>query len=87
MGKQSIGNSTLDVVLTGKRIDSIIRKNECSIKELQEILNLSCPQSIYRWVRGKTLPSIDNLYMMSRIFEVHMEDMLVARSAGMEEKE
>jgi hypothetical protein len=35
-------------------------------------------------MKGKILPSVDNLYMMHRIFGVHMEDMLVARDMGKE---
>ena len=57
------------------------------------MLNLSCPNPIYRWMKGQALPSIDNLYMIHRIFDVHMEDMLVAKDEadigedGMEEAE
>lgn len=72
--------TSLDVVQTGKRLESIIRGNNCRISDLQRILNLSCPQPIYRWMYGQILPSVDNLYMLSRIFEMHMEDMLVPRS-------
>ena len=43
------------------------------------MLNLSCPQPVYRWMNGQALPSIDNLYMMHRILGIHMEEMLVAR--------
>ena len=51
-------------------------------EELQLLLHLSCPQPIYRWINGKTLPTVDNLYMMHRVFGMHMEDMLVARDVG-----
>lgn len=67
MKRKSVTYSALDVVLTGKRIDSLIKDNECSVRELQMILNLSCPQSIYRWIRGRTLPSVDNLMAPSDI--------------------
>lgn len=73
--------TTLDAVLTGKKINSAIKQGGYSIRELQEMLGLSCPQPIYRWIRGRTLPSIDNLYMLSRILGVHMEDLLVPRDA------
>ena len=43
------------------------------------MLNLSCPQSVYRWGRGKAMPSVDNLYMISKIFGVSMEELLVER--------
>ena len=73
--------TSIDTVQTGKRLNDIIKNSGCSVKELQELLNLSCPQPIYRWMKGHTLPSVDNLYMLSLIFELHMEDMLVARRA------
>lgn len=50
------------------------------MKDIQCFLNLACPQSIYRWIKGQTLPSIDNLYKMAEIFQIHMEDMLVAKN-------
>ena len=28
---------------------------------------------------GQTLPSVDNLYRLSRLFDMHMEDLLVER--------
>ena len=71
--------ASLDLVLTGQRIRSVISENGYSVKEVQEILNLACPQSIYRWMKGYTFPSIDNLYMLSKLFCVHMEDLLVEK--------
>ena len=76
---KKITYTPLDIVKTGKRIYSVIHGNSYSVRELQELLNLSCPQPIYRWMKGKALPSVDHLYMMHRLFEIHMEDMLVAR--------
>ena len=35
----------------------------------------------YRWLRGSNLPSVDNLYALSRFFEVSMEDVLVETAA------
>lgn len=71
---------SLDLILTGQRIHSVIFGNGYSVKEIQEILKLSCPQSIYRWMKGNTLPSIDNLYMLSKLFGMHMEDLLVEKA-------
>lgn len=74
--------TTLDTALTGRKIKGIITGNGYSVRELQAMLNLSCPQPIYRWMNGQTLPSIDNLYMLHRILGVHMEDMLVAKDGA-----
>ena len=40
-------------------------------------LHLSYPQSIYRWFKGIILPSVDHLYVLSRLLKIHMEDLLV----------
>lgn len=69
---------SLDPVLTGRRINEAIIKSGYSVRELQMKLNLSCPQPIYRWMHGKNFPTIDHLYIMSRIFDTHMEELIVA---------
>lgn len=74
--------TTLDAVLTGQKIHNAIKQSGYSIRELQEMLGLSCPQPIYRWIKGHTMPSIDNLYMLSRILGVPMEDLLVLGGQG-----
>lgn len=72
--------TSLDMIQTGKKIHDIFLKNGCTVKDIQCFLNLACPQSVYRWIKGQTLPSIDNLYRMTKIFQIHMEDMLVAKN-------
>lgn len=72
----------LDPVMSGKKIKSIITQSKYSVRELQEMLELECPQPVYRWMKGKTLPSLEKLYMLHVIFGVHMEDMLAARDMG-----
>ena len=80
MGK--ILYTQIDIVLTGKKIHSVMNEKGYSVKELQETLNLSCPQPVYRWIRGYTLPSVDNLYRLHKIFGVHMEDMIIEAATG-----
>lgn len=78
MGRKPVFVS-IDPVLTGQKIHSVISENRYSVREIQEILNLACPQSVYRWMHGYALPTVDNLYMLSRLFDVHMEDLLVGK--------
>lgn len=80
MEKKTIFTS-LDLVQSGQKLHSIMFTNGYSVREVQEILHLSCPQSIYRWIRGTTLPSVDNLYMLSKLFNMHMEELLVEKGA------
>ena len=75
---------SLDLIPTGQRIHRVMIENGYTVKQIQEILKLSCPQPIYRWMKGYTFPSIDNLYMLSKLFHMHMEDLLVEK--GQEDK-
>lgn len=73
---------SLDIILTGQRIHSVIKDSGYSIRQIQEMLSLSCPQPVYRWIHGSALPSVDNLYRLSKIFQIHMEDLLVEVDTG-----
>ena len=73
---------SLDVRLTGQRIHNVMKERGYTVRQIQEMLNLSCPQPVYRWINGYTLPSTDNLYRLSKLFCVHMEDLLVEVGTG-----
>lgn len=70
---------SLDMRMTGHVLSDKIRKRGYTVAEIQKELNLSCPQPIYRWFKGQTMPSIDNLYKLSALLEVHMEDLVIPR--------
>lgn len=70
----------IDLERTGKRLKAIAVLKGYSVKSIQEYLGLSCPQSIYRWYKGMILPSVDHLLMLSELYQVHMEDLLVKKN-------
>lgn len=72
---------SLDLKLTGQRIRTVMIEHGYTVKQIQEKLYLACPQPVYRWIHGYTLPSVDNLYRLSKLFCVHMEDLLVDGAA------
>ena len=74
--------ASLDAILSGQKIHGRTLQSGYSIKEIQNMLGLECPQSVYRWLKGRSMPSIDNLYMLSQILDVHMEDLLVSMDAA-----
>ena len=73
---------SLDVRLTGQRIHNVMIECGYTVRQIQEILNLSCPHPVYRWIRGGTLPSTDNLYRLSKSFQIHMEELLIEVDTG-----
>lgn len=70
---------SLDVLMTGQVLSGKIKKSGYTIAEIQRKLKLACPQPVYRWINGQTLPSIDNLYNLSKLLKVPMDELVVAR--------
>lgn len=70
---------SIDMVRTGIHLKNLISQKGFSVKEIQKLLSLSCPQPVYRWFKGQILPSVDHLFALSRFLGVHMEELLVAK--------
>ena len=70
----------IDMERTGQAIQRCAKKYGYTVKDIQHYLGLSCPQPIYRWYKGKILPSVDNLLKLSELFHVHMEDLLARKN-------
>ena len=68
----------IDMKQTGRRIQKLCRVNGYSVRDLQRYLLIGCPQSIYNWFHGKTLPSLDHLFALSVLLHIPMNWMLVA---------
>jgi len=71
----------IDMQRTGRRLKYILESAGYTPRIIQEYLHLSCVQPIYRWYKGKILPSVDHLLMLSELLNVHMEDLLVKKNA------
>jgi len=67
----------INMTKTGLLLKQKMEQAGYSVKDIQKLLMLSCPQPIYRWFKGQVLPSVDHLYALSIILKVHMEDLLV----------
>lgn len=67
----------IDPVATGKNILSLRKEKGLTVRDLQTYFGFEEPQAIYRWQYGKTLPSVDNLYALSVVLGVPMEEILV----------
>ena len=74
----------VDMKLTGQNIASLRAKRGISVREMQHMLGFTTPQSIYKWQRGETLPTIENLAALACILDVAMDDILAVecRRAG-----
>ena len=67
----------INLVKTGNNIKALMVKNNISVVKLQDILGFTTPQAIYKWFWGQSLPSVDNLVILSKVLNVSIEDILV----------
>lgn len=62
---------------TGKQIKRLLLENGYTIREIQGAFGFENPQAIYKWISGKSLPSLDNFIILSRLLHTSIEDILV----------
>ena len=72
----------IDVKATGENILRRRIERGCTVLDVQRYLNLACPQSVYHWQAGRTLPSIDNFYALSVLLGTTVNDLVVERSGA-----
>lgn len=72
----------LDPVATGARIRELRNENQLTVDDVREFLGLESTQAIYKWQRGESLPTIDNLYALSTLFETSVDDILIGSREG-----
>ena len=46
---------------TGKRIKQLLQDHGYKVKDIQGAMGFETPQVVYKWLSGKSLPSLDNL--------------------------
>lgn len=68
---------TIDPEATGRNIRVLMAQNGYDIDDVREACGNVSPQAVYKWLSGKSLPSIDNLKILSVIFGTTMEGILV----------
>lgn len=69
----------IDPVATGENILRLRQARGLTVRDLQSFFGFEEPQAIYKWQKGKSLPSVDNLCALGALLGVSMEDILVLR--------
>ena len=67
----------IDLPATGANILRLRRARGLSVRDLQRYFGFEEPQAIYKWQRGQSLPTVDNLYALSVLLDVPMNEILV----------
>lgn len=66
---------------TGVNLRRIMDMRGITPKDVQEYLGLGCVQSVYRWIDGVNMPTIDNLYALSELLQVPIDAIVCGNRA------
>ena len=62
---------------TGRQIKRLLSEHGYTVKDVQTVMGFENPQAVYKWISGKSLPSLDNFIILSRLLHTSIEDILV----------
>lgn len=67
----------IDMSATGKNIEALRKAAGLSVRELQRLLGFTSPQAVYKWQRGQSMPSIDNLAALACVLGVSLDNIII----------
>ena len=70
-------NYGIDMVRTGANIRKVLKDHGIAVADMADMLGVTASNA-YKWLRGDVMPSLDNLYALSLILGVSMNDLIVA---------
>ncbi len=73
----------IDMTGTGQKIMRLRKAAGMSVKDLQKIFGFSTPQAIYKWQQGAAMPTIDNLVVLSAVFGVTIDEIIVVETTDL----
>ena len=68
---------TIDMVATGNNITRLREQAGMTVRDLQNVFGFATPQAIYKWQNGISMPTVDNLIVLSAVLNVTVEDIVV----------
>lgn len=69
--------STVNLKATGANIKRMMINDGLSVGDLQKILGFNTKNAIYKWRRGETMPSIDNLVILADVLNCKLDDIVI----------
>lgn len=67
---------SIDKVQTGRRIRRLMNSLGLTVLDVQRYMGFSTQQAVYHWLNGRSLPTLDNVYALSELFGVPMDQII-----------
>ena len=75
--KERFEYPVIDAKRTGSCLRFICKNKNLTVKDIQKHLHIASNQAIYDWFSGKTLPSLNNMYALSRLINLPMDRLII----------
>lgn len=66
----------LNAKATGVRIKELRKAHHLKVEDVASFMGFESVQAVYKWQRGDSMPTVDNLYALSRLFGTSVDDIL-----------
>ena len=66
----------INAAATGRNIANLRKDRGLTVRQVQEALCIN-RQTVFKWQRGDTLPTLDNLVILADLFNVKLDDIVV----------
>ena len=84
MERISFFKPVIDIEATGNQIKFLRKKCGFSVRDIQSVFGFEYPQAVYAWEQGQNIPSIDNLLVLSILFNVPVEQLVISKTVEVE---
>ncbi len=76
----------INIEETSLRLKALREKNNVSMNTLQKLFSFNYPQAIYKWEnpKDKTLPCLDNLIVLAKLYSVSIDELIVTKNVRLE---
>lgn len=69
----------IDPAATGENINRIRKERGYSVAYIRDYLGFATTNAIYKWLHGETMPSLDNMFALSVLFGVGINEIIISR--------
>ena len=68
---------TINMTATGANIRALIKNKGLKVADVQVRCGFNTPQAIFKWMRGDTMPTIDNMVILAKMLGVTIDEILI----------
>ena len=68
---------TIDLLATGVNIGALMKENGVTAADVADRMGFSSRNAVYKWMKGESLPTLDNILILADLLDVTIEEILI----------